>query len=189
MKNKAQRRNVIGVVVILAVAVIGLLALGNNPASAVKLNPTDTADTLAAATQASTPEFVGTAMPSMLRMVFALIVVIGAIYGGLWLLKRSMNRGFAHGGRTLEVLETTAVAPKKTISLVRVADKAVLVGVTDAGIAMLTELTPEQTSEIVAAQAKPATDEGFSKALAAATGKLREFGLKRKQAVLEADAR
>jgi flagellar protein FliO/FliZ len=189
MKNKAQRRNVVGVVVILAIAVIGLLALGNNPASAVRLDTGDSADTLAAATQATTPEFVGTAMPSMLRMVFALIVVIGAIYGGLWLLKRSMNRGFARGGRTLEVLETTAVAPKKTISLVRVADKAVLVGVTDNGIAMLTELTAEQTKEIVAAQATPAADDGFSKALAAATGKLREFGLKRKQTALEADAR
>lgn len=189
MKSKANRRNAITVAVILAIALIGLLLLGNDPASAVRLGTDTGADSLMAASQATTPEFVGTAMPSMLRMVFALIVVIGAIYGGLWLLKRSMNRGFARGGRTLEVLETTAVAPKKTISLVRVADKAVLVGVTENGISMLTELTPDQTAEIIAAQAKPASDESFSKVFATATGKLREFGLKRKQAVLEADAR
>ncbi len=187
MKNKANRRNVIGVAVILAIAVIGLLMLGNNPASAVRLNSGSTTDTLLAQSPEATPEFVGTAMPSMLRMISALVIVIACIYGGLWLLKRSMNRGLARGGgRILEVLETTAVAPKKTISLVRVADKAVLVGVTDNGITMLTELSPEKTAEITAAQAAPAADDGFSRALAAATGKLRELGLKRKQTALEA---
>jgi len=187
MKTKANRRNIIGVVVIIGVAVIGLMMLGNDPASAVRLDSAGGADSVPAESQAAPTEFVGTAMPSMLRMVSALIVVIGCIYAGLWLLKRSMGRRFSSGsGRSLEVLETTAVAPKKTISLIRVGEKAVLVGVTDSGMTMLTELSPEQTTEILAAQTQPVAEEGFSKALAAATGKLREFGLKRKQTVLEA---
>ena len=77
------------------------------------------------------------------------------------------------------------MAPKKTVSLIRVADKAVLVGITENNMAVLTELGPEQTAALVASRPEPEPDEGFSNVLKAASEKLRLVGLKRKQTALE----
>ena len=121
MNSKDKRRNVVGVTIILVLAFAGLLMINADPAG----------DNAGVAATAESPEFVGAALPSLMRMMSALVIVIACIYGGIWLLRKGMNRTGGAVGRTLEVLETTGVAPKKTVSLIRVADKAVLIGVTE----------------------------------------------------------
>lgn len=185
MNSKLTKRNFVGAAVIIAVAIVGLALINSGPASAER--GIDLAKLQAEQPQDATPQqFTGPALPSMLRIVSALAVVIACIYGGIYALKRmSGRRGGFGGSKSLQVLETTAIAPKKMISLVRVADKAVLVGITESGISMLTELSPEKTAEIIAALQVGEKD-GFQKALSAASGRLREFSLKKKQAALEA---
>jgi len=182
MNSKDKRRNVVGVTIILVLAFAGLIMINADPAGADRL----VGDNAQAAATAESPEFVGAALPSLMRMISALVIVIACIYGGIWLLRKGMNRTGGTVGRTLEVLETTGVAPKKTVSLIRVADKAVLIGVTESGISLLTELTPEETAEIVQAQQPTASESGFGTLLATASGKLREIGLRRKQTAVEA---
>lgn len=185
MNSKQNKRNATIAAVLIAVALIGLVMI-NGSTSAER--GVDLANFNAAQSQEVTPaEFSGSALPSLLRILSALALTIACIYAGIYALKRmSGKRGGFGGSRNLEIIETTAVAPKKMISLVRVADKAILLGVTETGISMLTELTPEKTAEILAASQAAEETDGFQKALQAAGGTLRAFGLKKKQAALEA---
>lgn len=124
---------------------------------------------------------------SIIKMISALAVVIVCVYLGIFGLKRLMgNRHRTSGGQNLlQVLETAYVGPKKTVSLVRVADKSVLIGVTDERISMLTELDAEHTAEIVSADEESAAGESFSGFLKAASGKFKEFRLKKSRVALD----
>lgn len=184
MNSKTRKRNLVGLIIILGAALFGLIALNSGPVSAERGIDVSKLKTAGQEAPADTG-FSGTALPSLLRLFAALVIVIACIYGGIWLLKRSMGRAGGNGNHAVEVLETTGIAPKKTISLVRVADKSVLVGVTENGMSLLTELSAEQTAEIIASRETAQSDDQFQQALKTASTKLRSFTLKRKRAALE----
>lgn len=153
---------------LLLTATIGWTADSTLTAPAVSA-PT-VADTLPAV--ATPPSLMDEALPSLLRIVGSLLVIVIAIYLAVFLLRRlSGNR--AGGGRvkTIQVIEQTYLAPKKAVCLLKLADRAVLVGITDTSINLLTEfdwetLPPEVMKKI---SAPPA---GFSTYLSDAAGKL-----------------
>lgn len=124
---------------------------------------------------------------AVVKMISALALVIVALYGGLYLLRRLMGRrqGGSLGIDTLEVLQTTYVGQHKAISLVKVGKRSVLVGVTDNQISTLTELDAEETDEILGQTAPLLAHESFTRVLSGAAGKLKMMGLKKKQAALE----
>ena len=125
---------------------------------------------------------------SIVKMVSALVIVIFSIYFGVYLLKKFMGRRYGGGSRQkiLEVLESTYVGPKKMVSLVRVADKSVLIGVTDQNISVLTELDAARTAELVAEETETLDRAaGFGGFLKAASDKIKEMGTKKDRAVLE----
>ena len=124
---------------------------------------------------------------AMIKMVGALVVVILLVYLGLYLLRRIMGKphGSSRGGDVLEVLQTTYVGSHKAVSLVKVANRSVLVGVTDSGISVLTELDADETEEVVAAIAGTGDRERFSRVLRTAADKIKEIGTRKKQTVLE----
>ena len=181
-----------------AVALIGVTMIKVDPVRADKaladraaLVAQDAgANTATAPAEAGTPPVtadrpgVGAAV---LKMISALVVVIVAVYVGLYLLRRMMGRRAtgALGVDALTVLQTTYVGQHKAISLVKVGNRSVLVGVTDSQISTLTELDQEETEEIMGQTAEPARSESFSKLLVGAADKLKMFGLKKKQAALE----
>ncbi len=126
--------------------------------------------------------------PAIVKMIGALTVVIVAIYGGLFLLKRAGGgrNGSRGGGRLLEVLETAYVGPKKTVSLVRVAEKSVLIGVTEGQISVLSELDADETAALaVPAEETAPGGDSFTRLLTLATDKFKKMGLKRNQTALE----
>ncbi len=132
----------------------------------------------------------GSSIPtgSIVRMVSALVIVVFSIYICVFLLKKFMGRkyGGRHGkDNLLEVLESTYVGPKKMVSLVRVADKSVLIGVTDQNISVLTELDADQTSELVKAEIGQEEKANFSGFLQSASNRIKELGTRRNQAVLD----
>jgi flagellar protein FliO/FliZ len=157
-KNKLYNyRRIITVGIILGIALIGLVMINVDPVSADKktINLDATGVTLngdTTSTSAANSYFSQNATLSMFKMISALVVVLVCIYVCIYLLKKFMKRRTTAGGREglLEVLETAYLGPRKTISLVRVADKSVLLGITENQINILTELGDEETSKIIA---------------------------------------
>ena len=189
-KTKPQnRRTIIGLIVIVSVALAGLTMINVNPAGASGTTVTKAAETVAGH-EAGTP-LAGGEQPSVAaavaKMVSALALVILVAYGALFALKKMMNRRYGGGrnGGSLEVMQSTYVGPHKQVSLVRVGKRAVLVGITDHQITTLTELDPEETEEFVGQAGETAPHESFADKLNLASEKLKNFGLRKKRAVLE----
>ncbi|MBK7140719.1 MAG: flagellar biosynthetic protein FliO [bacterium] len=185
-QNNPSRRRAITTSIILALALIGMLVItsnrpGNSSPLLAQADGSTTTDTVATSSPAYKP-MVDTAgaTGSIVKMVLALVIVIICIYTGIWLLKKMTAR--RHGGSRkafmLEVLETAYIDPKKSLSLVRVADKSVLIGVTDNQISVLTELDTELTKAAMEAANQGNQGDSFTTMLKSATQKLGGFGKK-----------
>jgi len=116
----------------------------------------------------------------LIKLIAALVVVVVAIYGFLFVLKMMMGRRFSpnNHNRMIEVLETTYVAQKKAVSLVRVSNRAVLVGISDNGLTALAEISPEETSKIMTEYAGHEKASGFGGVLRDVSTKLRSMNFK-----------
>ena len=74
---------------------------------------------------------------SAMRFIFGLVVVLGAIYGVHWLLKKwgqSRLQGVAGRTGVIDVVATTPLAQGRALHLVRVGEELVLVGATEQSI-------------------------------------------------------
>ena len=190
---KLKRRSQLTIVIIVLAALIGVLAINTDRAKAVKADDAVETTVVQAETGATTDtdgpiSFYTSTAPSLLKLISALVIVVVCIYVGVYLLKRLMGKKYSGNRRNniLEVLETTYIAPKKSVSLLRVADKAVLVGTSENQISVLTELDPDQTREVLAAIEPEAVTESFGNVFKSATDKLKEIGFKRaKKTALE----
>jgi len=176
--------------VILLAAIAGLVMLNIGDGQAQNATPPLAASeqTAEESTTVVSEGLKDSVFPALMKMVGALFAVVACIYVGLFLLKKMMGKKYSGNrpGQNLEVLETTYLAPKKSVSLVRVADKAVLIGMTESNMSMLTELDPDQTAEIVEASEETQQSEGFDQLFGRAVGKLTDrIGLKRKKPALE----
>ncbi|MCA9846891.1 MAG: flagellar biosynthetic protein FliO, partial [Dehalococcoidia bacterium] len=91
------------------------------------------------------------------RLALVVAVIWGAVYAMRWYVRR-MNRGGGRGSlRALEVLETHALGPNRTLHLVRLGDRAVLVGATQERITQL--LTVDDPDEFKRLTETPEDDE------------------------------
>jgi flagellar biosynthetic protein FliO len=117
----------------------------------------------------------------LLKLVGALILVIGGIYGFLYVLKKMMGTKLSSNKehRLLEVLETTYIAQKKSVSLIRVADRAVLVGVTEGSITPLAELGNDETSKILNEFAAEKAPSGFKNILGEAKERFKTLNMRK----------
>lgn len=96
----------------------------------------------------------GDMMPSVGRLAGALAVVLCLV----WVIMRIARRvlkGRYPGRRVadIRVLDRVHLAPRRSIELVAVKDRILVLGVTDHSISMLTELTEEEYAESDHAQA------------------------------------
>lgn len=187
--NRQNRRRLWTVGLVLAVALTGLFMVNTQPVSAERSLD---ASALNAANDGSTTGMTtsptGSLTGAMVKMVSALAIVVICVYFGLYLLKRLTGRRPGSGLKNdvLEVLQTTHLGPRKTISLVKIGNRSVLVGVTEQQISTITELDQVETQEILAGE--PAAEEkpdAFSGVLKSATLRLKAFGLTRKRTALE----
>lgn len=77
---------------------------------------------------------------SIMRMIFGLVIVVGAIFGVQWLLKKwaaAKLDGAAGTAGLIDVVSTTVLSQGRALHLVRVADELVLVGATEHSISRL----------------------------------------------------
>lgn len=128
------------------------------------------------AEQPLTPSLTGNVLPSLTRIAVSLGVIVVIIYLSVFGLKK-MSGGRIGGrkGNTIQIIEQTYLAPKKSVCLVKLADRAVLLGITEGGITLLTEMDWETLPPELAAQISTGKP-GFSGILNDAAAKL--FGAK-----------
>lgn len=72
-------------------------------------------------------------------LLFSLLLIAGAVYGGVWLYKRygGNGSGVQVGGRLLAVQESHAIGPNQKLHLVRMGDELLLIGATEQNISFL----------------------------------------------------
>lgn len=82
---------------------------------------------------------------ALVKGLGALILILALIYGFVWILRFFMNKK-SFGNPTsdqIRVLSTTYIAPKKSVALLQVYEKAILIGVSENSMTTLTELDEE----------------------------------------------
>ena len=184
--TKPNRRMAITVSVVLIIALLGVITIRINSSQAQKLSSSSTTgqtDSELMQSTTTTPSPV----PSLMKIGAALAAVVICIYVGLFLLKKAMGRKYSGGGQGghLEVLESMYVAPKKTVSLIRVGERTVLIGVTEAGVNMLTEFDEVNSASFVAPLEQSVTPTQFAGLLKTASQKIKEFRAIKKSPALE----
>ena len=84
----------------------------------------------------------------IVRMLFGLVVVLGAIYGIHWFLKKygqGKGNGLVTGSTdAIEVMATTPLAPNRSLHLVRVGQEMVLIGATENSISRIGAIDAQQ---------------------------------------------
>jgi flagellar protein FliO/FliZ len=168
-----------GIVVTLAVLVTGLLMVtvlqaDQESATSVQVTeqPNSTLDQAAAQLDTTETSLTGTILPSFTRIGISLAIIIGVIYASVFLLKRLSGQKIGRRGkRTIEVVEQAFLAPKKSVCLLKLADRAVLVGITDNNINLLTEMPWDELPEDYIQKAT-VKNGGFHNFLSDAAGKL-----------------
>jgi flagellar protein FliO/FliZ len=115
-------------------------------------------------------------------LVVKLGLVIGLIYLTMWALKRFVVGPQARGGAPrlagrLEVLDTTHLAPNRTVYLVEVADRVLVLGATQSTLSTLAEIKEPGAIDLLKARpaeeaaASPSFADQFQKLTASLTSK------------------
>ncbi len=161
-----------------AIAFSGEIAAGEGDSAAVAAQ-TSSATQTTVEHEEVVPSLTESVVPSLTRIAITLAVVVAIIYLTVFLLKKlSGNRmGGVGRGRTVQVIEQTYLAPKKSVCLLKLADRAVLVGITDNNITMLTEFDWDSLPEDIIMKTSRIPG-GFQGVLSEAAGRL--FGKKDK---------
>jgi flagellar biosynthetic protein FliO len=156
---------------VLIMAGVGIV-YGNRPDTAPAVTQQDTA-AVSMGEEDAVPSLTESVVPSLTRIALTLCVVVAIIYLTVFLLKKlSGSRAGGTGrGRMVQVIEQTYLAPKKSVCLLKLADRAVLVGITDTGINLLTEFDWESLPSDILERAGR-TQAGFPGMLQEAAGKL-----------------
>ena len=184
MKNtNIKRRSQLWTLGIIIISLLGILVINTDRVTADNQQKDIAVVNETEATQENVLSgYSSSIFPSMLKLVSALALVIACIYVALFLFKKLMGNKVSGNRKNniMEVLETTYVGPKKTVSLIRVADKSVLVGTTESNISILTELDEEKTSSILKGMKTESEKENFKNLFQTASDKIKELSLKRK---------
>jgi flagellar biosynthetic protein FliO len=87
----------------------------------------------------------------ILRIAGCLILIIGMIFGVLWLIRRMGVTGASRpGGGAMDVVEVLPFGQGRSLTLVRVMDKVLVLGQTPQQIVLLDKLEGEKAVELIA---------------------------------------
>lgn len=135
--------------------------------------PPATTSQTASDSTATVPSVSQEILPTLSRIGISLLVIIVVIYGSVFLLKKLSGQRLGGGarGKTVKIIEQTYIAPKKSVCLLKMADRAILIGITDTNINLLTECNWDELPEMQKQQLQR-SEQGFTQALTDAAGKL-----------------
>jgi flagellar biogenesis protein FliO len=99
----------------------------------------------------NTTQTVGPSAGEYFRVLFGLFVVLGVIWGLSVLMKRFVvARGLAGSSENLKVLYAQSLSPSRTLYLVRLVDRVLLIGSGEGGLRTLAEITdPAEVNSIL----------------------------------------
>src|ERR1700724_2398221 len=86
-------------------------------------------------------------MDPFVRLILATLLICGAWFG----VRHHSRRRRGDARRQLEVLARLGLAKGVSVAVVRIADRGLVLGVSDKGVSLVTELSGEALDEIVAA--------------------------------------
>ena len=82
----------------------------------------------------------------IVKILTVLLLLLGAMLGILWLMKRFIYKFDVKTGSTLgiKVLTTQAILPKRYITLVKFKDRAYLLGISDDSISVIDKMDADE---------------------------------------------
>jgi flagellar protein FliO/FliZ len=97
----------------------------------------------------------------IIKAFIPLIIILCLLYGVLIVIKKygSSIKGNKQSGVLIKVLSSQMIMPKKFISIIRVDDKLLVLGVSESSITLLKELEPSE--EIEQTYVNPKKDNNF----------------------------
>ncbi|KAA3648375.1 MAG: flagellar biosynthetic protein FliO [Chloroflexi bacterium] len=98
-----------------------------------------------------------------LDLIIKLILVLGLIYGSLYLLRRWQGNTLARPDKQVRLLESTRLSPRQGLHLVQAGTRVLLIGATDNSLSTLAEIDQSELSDPQLISAEP-----FSESLAKA---------------------
>ena len=132
-----------------AAAVIAVLALGPSPALAQESPLVGASEVGSAAGIGEGWDWLGLT----LRLALVLVAIWAVIVAMRWYVRRTGGLGAVGGTGHLQILETRALGAQRSLQLVRLGDRAVLLGVTAERISPLLEIDdPAELEELTAEQ-------------------------------------
>jgi len=80
----------------------------------------------------------------VVKALLPLLLILGILYGALWYVRKYSFSigGKKTGGLNIKVLGTQMLMPKKFISVVKIHDKVLVLGVSEGSVNLLKELDP-----------------------------------------------
>lgn len=124
------------------------------------------------------PEGRPSLVASTLRVVAALALVLAALLFTLYLLKRFMDRGGAKGekGTPIRVIASKFIGPKKSIAVVEVFGRHLVVGISSGGINLLADLKDNADAARVESTMSGMTPQTFGDFLRGSLGRQGDSG-------------
>ena len=102
--------------------------------------------------------------PALMKMLVALVVVIGLIAASMYVLRKYLNPpSVSRDGSLIQIVATRYIGPKCSIMLVEVLGTVIVLGLANGQMTVLTTLTDDQAAGI----RKTATEQGPLKPLLA----------------------
>lgn len=80
----------------------------------------------------------------ILKLVFPLFLIIALLYGVLLFVKKYQFRGSKISSDNLKILTTMMLMPKKYLSVIKVNNKVLILGVSEQSITLLKEMNAEE---------------------------------------------
>jgi flagellar biosynthetic protein FliO len=101
----------------------------------------------------------------VVRAFLTMMMIVGLMFALLVVVRKYFFNRPNISNENMKVLSSLSLQPKKSIFLVKVFNKVMLVGISDNSIAALGEITDEETLEIIDATAQRKQMKGFSEIL------------------------
>ena len=96
-------------------------------------------------------------------LILAFLFLMGVLFIGLYVVRRWQRGGSASGAHRLQILESKHLSPKQAVHLIRAGQRLFMVGATDQGISLISEIENEPAS------AEDASPVSFAKELERST--------------------
>ncbi len=80
----------------------------------------------------------------ILKLVFPLLLIVAMLYGVLLFVKKYQFKGTKLSSENLRIITTLMLMPKKYLSVVKVNDKVLILGLSEQNITLLKEISAEE---------------------------------------------